>query len=108
MKHIRFLSDNATICEKPTRLDMHDDFVVPDFNPDPEPSCKECLELLRVHNLKEFAKEQNEARITMPMDYGVRYYDDGTGMDKFIGGLALATGFWVTVFVIFWAVWLRG
>lgn len=107
MKHIRYMSDNATICEKPARLDMWIDVVVPDFSSDPEPSCKECFELLRVHNLKEFAKEQSEAKIIMPQGH-IDNYEDSNKWDVFIGGLALATGFWITFFAILWGVWLRG
>lgn len=107
MLHIRYMSDNKTICEKPTRLDTGD-FVVQDTSVNPEPSCRECSDLLLAHNKREFEREYFERpRIIMPQREIARYYDDGTGLDKFIGGLALATGFWVTFFVILWAVWLR-
>jgi hypothetical protein len=104
MIHIRYLTDNVPLCEEPSRLDDNGDFVVQDHMRHPEPVCKECGPLLITHNKRMYEREQYEALtiIQNPLREG-----EPGEFDKFLTGLMLASAFWVTIFVIFWAVWLR-
>lgn len=102
--HIRFINGNQAVCDYPERLGW--DLVKID-NVTGLASCKECSALIMAHNKKEFelesdlAYEHNNLR-TLPGALA-----DTNPMDVFVTGLALASAFWVTVFVIWWAVWLR-
>lgn len=106
MRHIRFISSNTPICEVPDRLDELDDFVICDpEGSDPEPMCKECTPLLAAHNKRMY---EREAYLSMQIAQKPYPFDgDSRRADLFIGGLALATAFWITFFVVLWAVWLR-
>ena len=57
MKHIRYLSDNRTVCVKPSRLG-HDCVTIDTSRNLSEPSCRVCSDLLFAHNLEEYENEQ--------------------------------------------------
>lgn len=95
MNHIRFLLDNRTICEFPAGLDSYYSAVVTDFNPDDKEECKECFQLLLVHNEREFMKEE-AMRIVKVYDEPQRASDRDWSVAK-----AMVVGFLIAVLV--WA-----
>lgn len=104
MNHTRYMVDNVTICEEPARLNLHE-LIVGDYSEHPEMLCRECSALLAAHNKREYEKEQYAS---MSIVQNPHIHDvDPNHWDVFIGGLALATGFWVTFFAILWGVFLR-
>jgi hypothetical protein len=107
MRHIRYFSDRIPICEKPERLDWKGgEFVVADSGIDPEPHCKDCGPLLAAHNKREYEKESYAAmKIVKP---AVNREGEPGEFDQFITGVLLASAFWVTFFIILWAVFWRG
>lgn len=106
MRHIRYMSSNTPLCEDPQRLDNLDDFVISDLEgSNPEPMCKECGPLLIVHNKRMYEREEYLAMQIAQKPYP--FDGDARRGDVFIGGVALASAFWITFFVILWALWLR-
>ena len=103
MRHIRYLSDGTSLCADPDRLDAIGDFVTIDPSSDPEPACSVCGPLLAAHNKREYEREAYE-RIKPTREPNLM---TDPSVDIFIGGAALASAFWITFFVILWAVWLR-
>jgi hypothetical protein len=102
--HTRFITDNVAVCEEPDRLDNFE-FVVADAAEFPEPMCVECYHLVATHNKRQYEKEMySDMKIVQKLP---RYEVDPNPNELFFTGLALASAFWVTVFVILWAVWLR-
>lgn len=100
MKHIRYISDNKTICEKPTRLGH--DFVVLDTSSDPdEDSCHVCSDLLFAHNLEEYKRE---SRTTVFHNPPPPLEDPLAPSRGFLIGLAVSSAFWLVVLVLFWSV----
>jgi hypothetical protein len=104
MIHIRYLSDMIPLCEEPSRLDGVGDFVVQDHMKHPEPVCKECGPLLAAHNKREYEKEAYES---MNIIQRVDREGEPGEFEKFLTGVLLASAFWITIFVIFWGVFLR-
>lgn len=103
--HIRFLSDNLPVCEDPERLDALDDFVVADSSEFPEPGCDVCLPLVQTHNKRAYEREMySDMKIVQRLP---RYEVDPNPNELFFTGLLLASAFWITIFIIWWAVWLR-
>ena len=65
MKHIHYISDNKTVCEKPSRLGH--DFVV--VGTQFGPSCHICSDLLFAHNLHDYDRERRGAVYTNHPSY---------------------------------------
>lgn len=101
MKHIRYISDNKTLCTKPQRLGH--DFVVIDTSSDPdERSCVECSDLLFAHNMEEYRKEGLLSKGVMYIPPMEPEDDPLSAARGCLIGLAVSSAFWLTMFLIYW------
>lgn len=109
MRHIRYMKDGQTVCNYPDRLDLRE-FIMLDQKIDME--CQVCWSLLYEHQRKvkdpawrELSTTHNEevrkSSIEL-MDLEYRAL-----MRGLVGGVAVASGFWIAVILMLWYFWQR-
>lgn len=94
MSHIRYMSDNLTICQKPNRLGY--DFVVLDTKEGE--SCRVCSDLLFTHNLREYEREMRSSVIIHSTKS-----EEGNPSPPTRGvilGMFLASWFWLVLWLV--------
>lgn len=95
MKHIRYLSDNKTLCLVPRRLGH--DHVVLDTEPAEGETCIVCSDLLFTHNMREYEREsRTEVVMTLPS----LEEDDLTVARGVIIALVVSSFFWIVAFLL--------
>ena len=99
MKHIRYMTSNKTVCEKPDNLGT--DFVTTDYAPADVSSCGICLSLLTAHNKREYEKE---GLVNVLQDHNSVQEDPHKSFQGLMVGLAVATVFWLSVALFLWMV----
>lgn len=97
MKHIRYITSNKTVCEKPFALDS--DFIVVDNGPVNEESCDPCLQIVMAHNKKQYERDN---LINFPQRHSRASNEDplGPSMGLFYSFLVISA-FWITMFAIY-------
>lgn len=104
--HIRFLSDNKTVCAKPKRLGY--DFVVLDTATMEKPPCVVCSQLLFAHNSRTVdEKYQIWTDLLQGPHRLERAKEDPLARGIFYGML-FSVGFWAFVIAIGWLVFFVG
>lgn len=96
MKHIRYLSDNKTVCEKPARMGY--DFVVVDTQ-DEGANCRVCSDLLFAHNLAEYKREARSQIVFNPPQHLEER--ELTTIQAALLGCLISSVMWAVIFVLF-------
>lgn len=97
MKHIRYMTSNKTICEKPDNLGS--DFVIQDFAPTDASSCGICFSLLTAHNKREY---EREGLVNILQDHNVAMEDPLAPARGLVNGIIISSMFWICVLVLLW------
>lgn len=103
MNHIKLMTiGEPAVCESPALLGRV--IVKVDHSRD-EANCPDCVQLVMEHKEKEFERERRyDLFITLPE----REKDDRLSASRgCVTGFAFATGFWITVALMVWAVYFR-
>lgn len=104
MRHIRFISNNQTVCESSQILG--EDFVVIDYAPEDLESCKECLQLIQAHNKREYERDGMIVSIQNP--YQRLETEDGLAPARGIMiGVAIGSIMWSVIFLLIWLIFVR-
>lgn len=90
MKHIRYITSNKTVCEKPDGIVS--DFIVIDRGPRDEAACEPCYQLVVAHNKRQYEREM---MINIPQGHSVS--SEPVLPRDFYFGLVIASAFWISV-----------
>lgn len=92
MKHIRYMTSNKPVCEKPDALGS--DFIVIEQGPRDEPSCDPCLKLVQAHNKQKY---EQDGLVNYPQSHS---FLSGASSPEFLNGAGLASLFWIIVMFV--------
>lgn len=95
MKHIRYITSNKPVCEKPDALGS--DFIVQDYTPRDEAFCNPCYQLVVAHNKHQY---ERDGLVNYPQGHSVS--SDSFPSD-WAQGFVVATVFWICVVGVFLA-----
>lgn len=92
MKHIRYMTSNKPVCEKPDMLGS--EFIVLDTSPVADESCDPCLKLVMAHNKREY---ERDGFVNYPQGQSV---SSGASLMEITSGFGLASLFWIIVMFV--------
>lgn len=97
--HVRFISTNKAVCEKPSTLGY--DTVIVDYTAGE--TCPQCLGLIMAFNDR--IDRYDLTLATVPPHRKHRAEDPLAPFRGLLHGVVIASSFWITVFVIAFFVW---